>query len=74
MTNDTLIHVITALKIRNARQFTAFLTGDKTKGVLTPYPEGYGASLWVPRLQTLREYYGANTKKERKHNKKHKNK
>ncbi len=74
MANDTLINVIRTHRIRDARQFTAFLTGDKTKGFITPYPEGYGASLWEPRLQALRDFYGVNTRKDRKHNKKHKNK
>lgn len=67
MPKDTLINVIRTHQIRDARQFTAFLTGDKTKGIITAYPEGYGASLWVPRLQALKDFYGVNSRKERKH-------
>ncbi len=69
---DTLINVINAHQIRDTRQLTAFLTGDERKGIITPYPDGYGASLWVPRLQALRDFYGVNIREGRKREKNHK--
>ncbi len=66
MANSTVISIIEVHRIRNAQQLTAFLTGDKSKGIITPYPACYGASLWVLRLQALKDFYGVNTREKRK--------
>ncbi len=66
MARSTVIGIIETHRIRNAQQMTAFLTGDESKGIITPYPEGFGASLWVPRLQALKDFYGVNTRKKKK--------
>ncbi len=68
MANSTVISIIETHRIRNAHQLTEFLMGDENKGIITPYPERYGASLWMPRLKALKDFYGVNTRKKKNTN------
>ncbi len=71
MAKSAVISIIETHQIRNAQQLTAFFTGDESKGIITPYPEGFSASLWLPRLQALKEYYGVTNRKGGKRKKAH---
>ena len=61
--NRTILSVIRHNHITNAQELTAFLMGDESKGILTPYPKGYGVQLWKERLKVLRGFYGCVLKK-----------
>lgn len=57
MTRQTLLQVIDENHITNAQQLTAFFWSDNSKGIITPYPKGYGESLWEDRIKQIRAFY-----------------
>lgn len=69
MDKRTLLQVVEENHITNAQQFTAFFLNDSSKGFLSPYPKGYGESLWEEKLNLLRTFY-AITLPKRKYRKK----
>lgn len=76
--NRTISNVIRQNHITNARELTAFLMGDESKGILTPYPKGYGKQLWKEKIKELRGFYDSvlkenSSKRQKRRNKKHQN-
>ena len=74
--NRTISNVIRQNNITNARELTTFLLGDESKGILTPYPKGYGKQLWKEKIKELRGFYDSvlkenSSKKQKRRNKKH---
>ncbi|MBR3559194.1 MAG: hypothetical protein IKN78_10010 [Bacteroidales bacterium] len=57
MTNKSVTSIIRTHRIANAQQLTACLTGEESKGFLTPYPKGFGIALWKRRLKALKDFY-----------------
>ena len=72
--NTSVLDVIRNHHITNAQELTAFFLGDESKGILTPYQDGYGEQLWDMYLKELRGFYDCVLKKKvsKKQNKRNK--
>lgn len=54
----SILDVIQHHHIFNAEELTAFFLRDASKGILTPYPKGFGVTLWKNELTALAAFYG----------------